>query len=116
MQHTFSKWSVCSFAHYSVKDTARKLEQQHTGGITMTIGLGDIVSFSWKDGYDTGTVCQVHDNGDVDVFRPYTHAEDFSMTGRHKGSLSIICCVGVETVKDINPTRLTLVRKGGPIR
>jgi hypothetical protein len=81
-----------------------------------SIGLGDVVSFQWDDGYDQGTVCQIHKNGTVDVFRPYTHANDFSYVGRNEGSLSLICYVGVETVKDINPERLRLLRKGGPIR
>lgn len=81
------------------------------------IGLGDVVSFNWKDGYDSGTVCQVHKDGTVDIFRPFTHASDFSCAGRHEGSLSLSCYVGVETVKDINPERLKVVRKNTtPIR
>jgi hypothetical protein len=81
-----------------------------------TIGLGDVVSFQWPDGYDTATVCQVHTDGNVDVFRPYTHASDFSCSGRYPGSLSIMCYVGVETVRGMNPKKLKLVRKSGPIR
>lgn len=80
------------------------------------IGLGDVVSFGWTDGYNEGTVCQTHKDGTVDVFRPYIHANDFSCAGTHEGSLSIITYIGSETVKSINPERLTLVRKGGPIR
>jgi hypothetical protein len=83
---------------------------------TNSIGLGDIVSFNWKDGYDTATVIQVHKDGTVDVFRPYTAIEDFSMSGRHKDSQSVIAYVGVETVKDIDPQRLTLLRKSNPLR
>ena len=81
-----------------------------------TIGLGDIVSFNWPGGYDTGTVCQIHEDGTVDVFRPFTHAEDFSMVGRKTGSLSVICYVGTETVRDLNPARLTLLRKSLALR
>ena len=81
-----------------------------------TIGLGDIVSFKWPGGYDTGTVCQIHEDGTVDVFRPFTHAEDFSMVGRKTGSLSVICYVGVETVKDVDPSRLKLIRKSQPLK
>lgn len=84
---------------------------------TSTVGLGDVVSFGWTDGYGEGTISQVHKDGTVDVFRPYTHANDFSCAGRHEGSLSLICYVGVETVRDINPDRLKVVRKNTtPIR
>lgn len=80
------------------------------------IGLGDIISFRWHEGYDIGTVCQIHADGTVDVFRPYTHAADFSCSGRKAGSLSVLCYVGVETVKDVQPRNLTLVRKGAALR
>jgi hypothetical protein len=81
-----------------------------------TIGLGDVVSFKWTDGYDNGTVCQVHKDGTVDVFRPYTHSADFSCMGRHEGSSSVICYIGTEVVKDIQPDRLALLRKCKPLR
>jgi len=81
-----------------------------------SIGLGDIVSLQWSDGYDNGTVCQVHKDGTVDVFRPYVHNADFSCAGSHEGSLSVICYIGVETSKGINPERLKVLRKGGTIR
>jgi hypothetical protein len=81
-----------------------------------TIGLGDIVSFNWPDGYDNGTVSQIHKNGTVDVFRPFTHIADFSCSGRHEGSSSVMCYVGIETVRDIDPVRLTLIRKCRPLR
>ena len=80
------------------------------------VGLGDIVSLKWDDGYADGTVCQVHKDGTVDVFRPFTHASDFSVAGRREGSLSLMCYVGVEVSKDIDPKRLKVLRKAGPIR
>jgi hypothetical protein len=80
------------------------------------LSLGDVVSFRWKDGYDTATVCQVHTDGTVDVFRPFTHASDFSCSGRREGSESLMCYVGIETVRDVRPESLTLLRKGGEIR
>lgn len=80
-------------------------------------GLGDVVSHQWSDGYDNGTICQVHKDGTVDVFRPYVHAADFSCAGRHEGSLSILTYIGVETCKDIHPKHLKMVRKNKtPIR
>ncbi len=75
------------------------------------LGLGDIVSHQWETGYDNGTVCQVHKDGTVDVFRPYVHTSDFSCGGRHEGSESIIPYIGIETIKDLNPKNLKLVRK-----
>ena len=82
-----------------------------------TLGLGDVVSFNWNGNYDAATVCQVHANGTVDVFRPYTHANDFSCAGRYPGSLSLICYVGVETVRDMNPKNIKLISKNTqPIR
>lgn len=81
------------------------------------IGLGDIVSLGWVDGYDTATVVQVHKDGTVDLFRPYTHTSDFSCTGREEGSLSVIHYVGYEEIKLVNPDRLKVVRKNTiPIR
>jgi hypothetical protein len=79
------------------------------------IGLGDIVALDGSD-YGTGTVSQIHQDGTVDVFRPYTHTADFSMTGRHEGSSSVICYIGMETVKDMNPKHLKLIRKCRPLR
>jgi hypothetical protein len=81
------------------------------------LSLGDVVSFQWQgSGYDTGTVCQVHTDGTVDVFRPFTHTGDFSYTGRNPGSSAVTCYVGVEVVKSMSPASLTLVRKGGTLR
>lgn len=80
------------------------------------VGLGDVVSLQWSDGYDNGTVCQVHKDGTIDVFRPYVHNSDFSCAGSHEGSLSVICYIGVETTKGINPERVKVLRKGGTIR
>ena len=82
-----------------------------------SIGLGDVVSFQWQgSGYDTGTVCQVHTDGTVDVFRPFTHTGDFLCSGRNPGSSAVTCYTGVEVVKAMNPARLTLLRKGGTLR
>jgi len=81
------------------------------------IGLGDVVSFKWSStGYDTGTVCQVHASGTVDVFRPFTHTSDFSCAGRYEKSLSVMCYVGTEIVKGVNPRNLKLILKSSPIR
>jgi hypothetical protein len=80
------------------------------------IGLGDVVSLGWDDGYGSGTVSQVHQDGTVDVFRPYTATADFSCAGRQEGSSSVICYVGIEEVKGVNPNRLKLLRKGKELR
>lgn len=81
------------------------------------IGLGDIVSLGWSDGYDTASVVQVHKDGTVDLFRPYTHTADFSCAGRNEGSLSVIPYVGYEEIKSVNPERLKVVRKNKiPVR
>jgi hypothetical protein len=80
------------------------------------IGLGDVVSFQCRDGYKDATVSQVHSDGTVDVFRPYTHTSDFSCSGRREGSQSLICYVGVEVIKDMKPDSLKLIRKAGPVR
>ena len=81
------------------------------------LGLGDIVSLGWNDGYDNATVTQLHKDGTVDLFRVYVHANDFSCSGRQEGSLSILTYIGTETVRDISPSRLKLVRKNTtPIR
>jgi len=82
-----------------------------------TIGLGDVVSLCWaSEGYGTGTVCQVNADGTVDVFRPFTHAGDFSCAGTQSGSSQVLCYVGVETVRGMSPKSLKLLRKGGPLR
>lgn len=76
-----------------------------------TIGLGDIVSLGFNDGeYDCATVCQIHTDGTVDLFRPYTHTADFSYTG------GVICYVGIENISRANPNRLRLIRKGPPLK
>ncbi len=80
-----------------------------------SIGLGDIVSLGWEDGYSTATVSHVHKDGTVDVFRPYTHTADFSCAGRDD-STAVICYVGIEEVKGVNPARLKLLRKGRELR
>lgn len=78
--------------------------------------LGDIVSLQWSDGYDNATVSQVHKDGTIDVFRPYTHSTSVSYAGREEGSLRVICYVGIEESKNINPERVKVLRKAGPIR
>lgn len=77
----------------------------------MELNLGDIVSLGWDDGYATCTVCQVYNDGYVDLFRPYTHTEDFSCSGSEPGSISVICYIGVETVKHVKPQSLKLLKK-----
>lgn len=74
------------------------------------IGLGDVVSLGWTDGYDNATVCQVNEDGTVNLFRPYTHTADFSYTG------GVICYVGIETINHIEPARLRLLRKSQPLK
>lgn len=81
------------------------------------VGLGDIVSLGWDDGYHSATVTQVHADGTVDLFRPYTHTSDFSCSGREKGSSSVIPYVGFEEIRHVNPSRLKVLRKNTiPIR
>ncbi len=80
-----------------------------------SIGLGDIVSLGWEDGYSSATVSHVHRDGTVDLFRPYTATADFSCAGRDN-STAVICYVGIEEVKGVNPERLKLLRKGKELR
>lgn len=76
------------------------------------VGLGDVVAFAGScDDYNQGTISQVHKDGTVDIFRVYVHSNDFSCAGRHEGSLSVICYIGTETVRDVNPERLKIIRK-----
>jgi hypothetical protein len=79
------------------------------------IELGDIVSFGWGDGYDCGTVCTEKD-GKIDIVRPYTHTTDFSSHGNEEGSSAVMCYVGVEYVRSVDPSRVTLLRKGVKLR
>lgn len=80
-----------------------------------SIGLGDVVSLGWGDGYSTATVSHVHKDGTVDVFRPYTHTADFSCAGR-EDSTAVICYVGIEEVRGLNPNTLRILRKGKELR
>jgi hypothetical protein len=82
----------------------------------MEIGLGDIVTLGWSDGYADGTVVEVHKDGTVDVFRPLTHTQDFSIAGRSPGSKAVMYYIGFEIVKNANPARLKVIRKYGPVR
>ncbi len=77
--------------------------------------LGDTVRLGWDDGYADGTVSHVHTDGTIDVFRPYTHHSSVSYAGRD-GSSRVICYVGIEESKNINPERVKVLRKAGPIR
>ena len=79
------------------------------------IGLGDVVSSGIGD-YSCATVSQVHEDGTVDIFRPYVHTDDFSMAGSQKGSSKVITYIGFEEVKRLNPSKLTLLRKSPPLR
>ena len=83
----------------------------------VSLELGDIVSFGWE-AYDTGTVCKVHKDGKVDVFRPYTHTANFSCSGGEEGSTEVICYIGFEVIKQLDPStaKIKLIRKGDPIR
>lgn len=74
------------------------------------IGLGDVVSLGWTDGYDNATVCKVNEDGTVNLFRIYVHTNDFSYTG------GVICYVGTETVEHVVPSRLRILRKGPPLK
>lgn len=80
------------------------------------IGLGDVVALGWGDGYDTATVSQVHADGTVDLFRPYTSTADFSYSGKGEGSSAVICYVGISTTEKVDPTKLKLIRKGPKLR
>lgn len=84
--------------------------------MSKSIGLGDVVSLCMSQGYNVGTVCQVHNDGTVDVFRPYTHTSDFSIAGNEFGSSAVICYIGTSTVRRINPDRLTLLHKRPKVR
>ena len=79
------------------------------------IGLGDVVSIGLGS-YNVGTVSQVHRDGTVDVFRPYTHTADFSMAGREPGSSGVMCYIGFEIIRNINPDRLMRLTKGAPLK
>lgn len=75
-----------------------------------SIGLGDIVSFGWKDGYANATVCKVHANGNVDVLRPYIHDGKVTSSSQD-GSKQTILYIGTEQVSNLNPKALTLLKK-----
>ena len=78
----------------------------------MVLGLGDIVHLGWSDGYADGTVCAVHDDGSVDVFRPFVHTSDFSYGGGDNGTSRICCYIGIEIVTRLQPhTNVKLLRK-----
>lgn len=77
--------------------------------------LGDTVSLNWSDGYDNATVSHVHLDGTIDVFRPYVHHSGCSYAGR-EGSSRVICYIGIEESKNINPDRVKVLRKAGPIK
>jgi len=79
------------------------------------IGLGDIVALGEGE-YTFSTVTQVHQDGTVDLLRPYVHTGDFSCAGSDKGSSRVLAYLGFEEVKRVNPTHLKVFRKGGPIR
>jgi hypothetical protein len=78
--------------------------------------LGDTVHLNWNDGFADGIVNQVHQDGSVDVFRPYIHVNDFSVAGREEGSIAVYCYIGFEQIKNANPERLKVIKKAGPIR
>lgn len=83
------------------------------------VGLGDVVACFGKHEapYNQGTVCQVHANGTVDIFRVYVHSNDFSYAGRKDGSSAVITYIGTETIRDVNPEGLRIIRKNTtPIR
>lgn len=77
--------------------------------------LGDTVRLNWEDGYADGTVSHVHPDGTIDVFRPYTHHSDVQYAGR-EGSSRVICYVGIEECKHMNPDRVKVLKKAGPLR
>ena len=78
-------------------------------------GLGDTVRLNWADGFADGTVSHVHLDGTVDVFRPYVHHSGCSYAGR-EGSSRVICYVGIEESKNLNPEYVTVLKKSGPIK
>ncbi len=85
-----------------------------------SIGLGDTVSHnwngSWKDGWDSAMVSQVHADGTVDLFRPYASNAGFSCAGSEKDSSRVICYIGIEESKRCNPKYLKLLRKSTPLK
>lgn len=91
------------------------MSQVEQSSEVLVLGLGDIVSYQWADdtGYDHGTVCQVHKDGTVDIFRPYIHAVDFSYAGDHEGSSKCITYIGHDLAKNVDPktAKLKLLRK-----
>lgn len=106
--------NVKLFGHRA--NSALRAMRLHASSKTETpapmIGLGDVVTFSWNDGvYSSATVTQVHKDGTVDLLRPYVHTSDVSYSGRREGSSSLLAYLGFEEIKDLNPERLTLVRK-----
>lgn len=79
------------------------------------IELGDTVSHGWTDGFDSGVVCKVYDDGMVDVFRPYVSHAGFSMSGG-EGASAVICYIGISTTRYMNPNSLKLLKKSAPLR
>lgn len=80
------------------------------------IGLGDTVVLGFSNGYNVATVTQVHEDGTVDLLRPYVHTGDVSYAGSDKGSSRVLGYLGFEEIKRVNPKNLDRLQKGGPVR
>lgn len=80
------------------------------------IGLGDVVVLGFNGGYNVATVTQVHQDGTVDLLRPYVHTGDVSYAGSDEGSSRVLGYLGFEEVKRVNPKHLDRLRKGDPVR
>lgn len=83
--------------------TERRFEQLEARGLkgdgkevilASAVQLGDIVRLKFEDNhcnpYADCTVKEIHDDGQVTLFRPYTATSDFST------SSGVICYVGIE--------------------
>lgn len=80
------------------------------------IGLGDVVVMGFSGGYNIATVTQVHEDGTVDLLRPYVHTGDVGYAGSEKGSTRVLGYLGFEEIKKLNPKNLDRLRKGDPVR
>lgn len=78
--------------------------------------LGDIVQvFGNVDGYKDSTVCGIAANGDITLFRPYTHTSQMAFGDGQEG-LAIIPYVGFErwTMAFDAKREVTLIHKQNP--
>lgn len=95
--------------NYSYIETPFRDRVYNIGRVKKMVELGDIVDAGFGADYGACTVCRVHEDGTVDLFRPYVQTSDFSTHSQN--SEHLICYLGFEEVKKVNPKRLKVLRR-----